>query len=71
MRILRVPGKVYTSCILRQRLIRYGKAKVANEQAGFRAGIDGMRGAMGQRFVIRQLTEKYFEKIYPSIYPTL
>ena len=36
--LLSVPGKVYTS-ILRQRLKRYVEEIVAEEQAGFRAGI--------------------------------
>ena len=55
--LLSVPGKVYTK-ILQQRLKRYVEEVVGEEQAGFRRG----RGTVDQIFVIRQLSEKYFEK---------
>lgn len=55
--LLSTPGKVYTR-ILQQRLRRYVERVVAEEQAGFRTG----RGTIDQLFVIRQLSEKFFEK---------
>jgi len=55
--LLNVPGKIYTK-ILQERLQRYMEEVVAEEQAGFRRG----RGTIDQIFVIRQLTEKYFDK---------
>ena len=55
--LLSVPGKVYTR-VLQQRMKRYVEDIVAEEQAGFRYG----RGTVDQLFVIRQLSEKFFEK---------
>ncbi len=60
--LLSIPSKVYTK-ILQQRLKKYVEKSVSEEQAGFRKG----RGTIDQLFVIRQLAEKYWEKIKPCI----
>src|SRR3984885_1473970 len=52
--LLSTPGKVYTR-ILQQRLRRYIEEIVSEEQAEFRRGIE----TIDQKFVIRQLAEKY------------
>ena len=52
-----VPGKVYTKMI-QERLKGHVIRIVAEEQAGFRAG----RGTIDQIFVVRQLSEIFYEK---------
>jgi len=54
--LLTVPSKVYTK-VLQRRLIRYVKGIMAEEQAGSRSG-----RTIDQLFVVRQLSEKLFEK---------
>jgi len=55
--LLSAPGKVYTKMI-QERLKRYVNRIDAEEQAGFRAG----RGTIDQIIVMRQLSEKFYEK---------
>ena len=55
--LLSVPGKVYKGMI-QQRLKKHVEEVVAEEQAGFCAG----RRTMDQVFVIRQLSQKFFEE---------
>ena len=55
--LISVPGKVYTK-VLQQRLKKYVEETLTEEQAGFR----GERGTVDQLFLIRQLSEKFFEK---------
>jgi len=55
--LISVPGKVYTK-VLQQRLQKYVEGTLTEEQAGFRA----VRGTVDQLLVIRQLSEKFFEK---------
>ena len=52
-----IPGKVFTK-VLQQRLKRYVESCLTEEQAGFRPG----KSTMNQLFVIRQISEKYFDR---------